>query len=67
MAYIQCWTCNGNGALSHERTGKIVRCDSCGGTGCDKEKTIKHFPEWERSFPSPLPPLKSEIPTLNKN
>lgn len=59
MAFIQCWTCVGNGIISYPNM-PIERCNDCGGTGCDVEKTKKLIPKHEQTFPAPLPKLSSE-------
>lgn len=61
MAYIRCWNCNGNGLVKYPRED-VKRCEECGGTGADYEKTKKTrvMSESEKTYPSPLPKLKSE-------
>lgn len=42
MAYVICWTCNGNGIVNVvKRFGPwgTATCPDCGGTGKDKAKT----------------------------
>jgi hypothetical protein len=49
MAYIRCWTCNGNGI-----DDKSKPCQACRGTGADVEKTKKLPSCDEPRIPHPL-------------
>lgn len=55
MAFIQCWTCVGNGITQYPNCAPEV-CTDCGGTGCDRKKTreTKQILESEKTYPRPL-------------
>ena len=61
MAHIRCWTCVGNGIVRYPGSD-VKRCPDCGGTGADREKTMKSksILNCEKHIPAPLPPLASE-------